>query len=60
MVNQREIEVTKLNQDIQRSQEEGRNLNADIESAQRNLREAHKVKDMQHKRIYQSTAQLKK
>ena len=60
MVNQREIEVTKLSQDIQRAQDEDRQLNTDIDTAQRNLREAHKVKDLQHERIYQATAQLKK
>lgn len=60
MVNQREIEVTKLQTDIQRSKDEGAHLTKAIEAAQRSLREAHQVKDKQHERIYQITAQVKK
>lgn len=60
MINQREIEVTKLCTDIQRTKDEGLMLNKEIENAQRNLRDAHIVKDKQHERLYQLTAMLKK
>ena len=60
MISQREIEVTKLQTDIQRSKEEGNILNKEIECAQRGLREAHQVKDKQHERIFQLTGLLKK
>ena len=52
MVNQRDIEVTKLRTDIQRGSEEGVQLTREIDICQKNLREAHQVKDMQHERIY--------
>jgi hypothetical protein len=60
MVNQREIELTKLQTDIQRAKDEGSHLGKTIEATQRSLREAHQVKDKQHERIYQITANLKK
>lgn len=41
MVNQREVEISKLVSDIKRAQDEGIHMNRDIELAQRNLREAH-------------------
>lgn len=45
MVNQRETEITKLQSDIQRARDEGNMQTNQIEAAQRNLREAHQVKD---------------
>lgn len=41
MINQREIEVSKLSLDIERTKDEGNYLKREIENAQRCLREAH-------------------
>lgn len=60
MLNQREVEIQRTKTDLNRGGDETRFLKDNIEEARRHLSDNYTLKEQQHQKIYQLTAQLKK
>lgn len=59
-LNHKELEVQRLRNDVQRSQDEGRFIREAIDDQKRQLSVNYQTKDQQHQKIFQLTAMLKK